>query len=94
MTETKYILLVDYDCLPSLTAIEWAKRQRSTIDVCSADIVREFYGTTRLPSLIKVGEYGLIKDYHEGFNEQEYDRILTGLVVSEDSLIYETKENV
>ena len=80
MTETKYILLVDYDCLPSLTAI--------------ADIVREFYGTTRLPSLIKVGEYGLIKDYHEGFNEREYDRILTGLVASSDTVIYETKENV
>jgi len=91
MTDNKYVLLVDFDCLASLTAIEWAKRQRVTIDICSADIVREFYGATRLPSLLKVGEYGLIKDYHEGFNEREYDRILTGLVTYEDSLIYETK---
>lgn len=73
---SKYILIVDYDCLPSLTAINWAKSVDTPIEICSSPLVHEFYGGGAMPKLIAVDEYGLISDVCEGYSKSEYERIV------------------
>lgn len=78
MKSHKLALITEDDCLPSMSAINWAANQTHEIEVVSLNEVpdvAEIYDVERCPTLLSIGEYGLFTKI-TGFNKRLYDELL------------------
>lgn len=75
----KYVLVTEDNCLNSLMALNWTKRNDSVevekVDIHETPDIAMIYGVIRIPTLLKIGQHGLI-DRVSGYNEVLYNNIL------------------
>lgn len=75
----RYVLITSSDCLASMTATRWASKVAKPIEVVESkgvSSVTELYGVTVFPTLLCLGEYGVIIGRIDGYNQAKYDALL------------------
>lgn len=76
----RYILITNSDCLASLTATRWASKVAKPIEVVESkgvSSVSELYGVVKFPTLLCIGDYGVIIGRVEGYNQAKYDALVS-----------------
>ncbi|MCU7556557.1 hypothetical protein [Macrococcus capreoli] len=74
------ILVTDNGCLASMTARNWARgRNIEIVDVNEVPSVITLYGVVKFPTLLTIGDYGLVNGRVDGFNEGKYNDVLNDI---------------
>lgn len=75
----RYVLITDDSCLVSLTAKRWADGKAvEIVDINECESVIDLYDVGRLPTLLAIGDYGVIYGRLNGFNKAFYDSMYAG----------------
>lgn len=77
----KLALVTQPNCLASMSAIHWTKKHAADIEIVDAaeipDVI-EIYGVRTFPTLLHIGEYGVVTKV-EGYNGDKYAQLIGGM---------------
>ncbi len=74
----KTLLVIKDNCLNSLMAVNWAKRELKefeVVDIEETPAIAEIYGVVEIPTLLKVNQYGMAKSV-SGYNADLYSKLM------------------
>lgn len=74
----KTLLVIKDDCLNSLMAVNWAKREIKEFEIVDIDKtpdVAMLYGVVDFPTLLKIDQHGLVNSV-SGYNADLYNKLM------------------
>ena len=74
----KTLLVIKDDCLNSLMAVNWAKRELNEfeiVDINETPEVAMLYGVVDIPTLLKVNQHGMVNRV-SGYNADLYNKLM------------------
>lgn len=73
----RFILVTDNGCLASMTARNWAQGLPiEIVDKSEAESIESLYGIVKYPTLLSLGEYGIVSGRVDGFNADKYNELV------------------
>lgn len=74
----KTLLVIKDDCLNSLMAVNWVKRELrefEIVDINESPEVAMVYGVVDFPTLLKINQHGLVNSV-SGYNADLYNKLM------------------
>ena len=74
----KTLLVIKDDCLNSLMAVNWAKRELKEfeiVDINETPEVAMMYGVVDFPTLLKINQHGMVNRV-SGYNADLYNKLM------------------
>ena len=74
----KTLLVIKDDCLNSLMAVNWVKRELrefEIVDINETPEVAMMYGVVDFPTLLKINQHGLVNSV-SGYNADLYNKLM------------------
>lgn len=74
----KTLLVIKDDCLNSLMAVNWAKRELKEfeiVDINETPEVAMVYGVVDFPTLLKINQQGIVNSV-SGYNADLYNKLM------------------
>lgn len=74
----KTLLVIKDDCLNSLMAVNWAKRELKEfeiVDISETPEVAMVYGVVDFPTLLKINQHGIVNSV-SGYNADLYNKLM------------------
>lgn len=74
----KTLLVIKDDCLNSLMAVNWVKRELmefEIVDINETPEVAMMYGVVDFPTLLKINQHGIVNSV-SGYNADLYNKLM------------------
>lgn len=74
----KTLLVIKDDCLNSLMAVNWVKRELrefEIVDINETPEVAMLYGVVDFPTLLKINQHGIVNSV-SGYNADLYNKLM------------------